>query len=324
MPNIVTTPTSYGADLENMVNEANLYTVLSMENAIQREGPRIAWGDEPKLDRWGNPKLDNHGNIQKFARGDIMFQPTGELDADGDDIMRAETTLLISGTIPGLHPDYMNLANYRRVLTGEGTDARVAYTFPHGATRYHPHMHEPNVIYQMRLFSTPASQEWRIDLTPEQQRRKILADIGKACKNMVNVEASFVTDIDDLDRIKQQSEAELKGKSPAEKRELRESDMYMDRFLSIASPAADKSPIYKAAFAFHTLKQQQARKNHGHFSAMDLSIKTVDPKLSPFGNSQVTFGLQCEFLKDITTVHQEMFMARKIATAAMEVHRGLK
>jgi hypothetical protein len=170
--------------------------------------------------------------------------------------------------------------------------------------RVHPLMHEPNVLFQMRLYSTPTSEEWKIDLTLEQQRRVILAEIQRARSNLVVRESSTTSDHDDIDKIRLVNARALKGKTPAEKRELRESPVFMSRFLQLFSPVADISPAYKAVIEYYHEKYQAARAAGSRFTAMDLSSTTVDPKLSPFGNAQASFVLKCEFLQDISTVHQ--------------------
>jgi hypothetical protein len=124
MPNIQPSCTMYGAKLDDMLSEANLFNILSIENSVGKETPRVATGNEPRLDAAGQAMRDANGEIIRFARGELMFHPTGTFDADGNEIMRAETVPLISGTIPGMHPDYMNVSNYRQFIDDDGEDTR--------------------------------------------------------------------------------------------------------------------------------------------------------------------------------------------------------
>ena len=311
---------TYATSLDGSFSNANLYTVLSMENSIPREMVRVATGRERRRTIDGQPEVDEDGQPVFFNEGDPIMYPT-----QGEDgvVMVPEMVPLISGTIQGMHPEYMNINNYRQEIdTPNGR--HVIFRFPFGAMRLHPNMHEPNVIYSLRLFETAISEEWRVGLTPEQQRRQIMAEIDRARVNVLVLESSSETVEDDIDKVRRIHEFALLNKSPAERRELREGRAFMSRFMSLTSPTADIPPAYQAVFKFYYELCHRAKVAGTFFSAVDHSPRFTDPKLSPFGNAQVGFVLECEFLKNVSTVHQELLMMRKIAMAAMEVERHLK
>jgi len=155
-----------------------------MENAIEQHTVRIATGREVKRDAAGHPLLDAEGRKIYYAIDEPMLTPSGQLDEDGEPIMVAELMSLISGSIPGLHEDYMNMDNYREEVPIAGSEEvrvrpsslqqltrQVIYKFPHGAHRWHPMMHEPNVLYSMRLFDSPVGAALLQRLTPADCRR---------------------------------------------------------------------------------------------------------------------------------------------------------
>jgi hypothetical protein len=313
---------TYAAPLEAGASDANLYNVLSMDNAIPRQMVRVATGREQRKTIDGQPEVDEDGRPVLFDVGEQILYPTPGANED-EVIMVPEMVPLISGTIQGLHPEYMNMNNYRvEVDTPQGQ--HVTYRFPFGATRLHPNMHEPNVIYSMRLFESAISNEWKIDLSPEQQRRVVMDEINRARVNVLVLESSSETIEDDLDKVRRINEAALLNKSPTERRELRESRTFLSRFMSLTSPTADIPPALQAVFKFYEDMCHRARTNNTHFSVIDQRAQFSDPKLSPFGNAQVNFMLECEFLKGISTVHQEVLMMHKIAMAVLEVKRHLK
>ena len=321
---------SYHLSITEDVNNANIYRLLSLEQSIPASKIMRTNGDEKLLSPTGEPLIGADGHYIHCtegiecldAFGNPIIMPRGEPMHDANGGTMYET--LVSGTLADLHPDQMNLDLYRTTQNGVG-GLRTVYRFPMGGTRLHWSMHNPGVIYRMRLFEDETSEQWRHSVTADMQQDHLRAAIIKARTMIVPPRPpSDAMDDDDSDAIHKINADLVRGKTPVEARAIRESRAMSSRVAMLFDPQANIGPAYKAALGHMDTLRHQARVRGTVFKANTNIIPLYDPKMSWFANAQIHFALQLENICHVAVLHQELIQAHVAAMSVFEHLRGLK